>query len=265
VSGLTVITGAAGGMGAEAARRFAASGPLLLCDVSEAKLSALLPELAGAGHRIVAGDLTEPAVLAAIVAAVEANGGLARLIHTAGLSPTMADARRILDVNLCASVRLTDALAPLAGEGSAAVLIASVAGHTAASDRDADLDDPLADGALDRLAAGGDPYAGYGYSKRGVMRLVEARAAAWGKRGARIVSLSPGLIDTPMNAAEFDAAPVIAQMLAATPVPRMGSAGEIADAIVYLCSPQASFVTGTDLRVDGGVVAVMRTDPNFGQ
>ncbi len=264
MSGLTVITGAASGMGAEAARRFAAEGPLLLCDLTEVRLTASLAELPGAGHRIVAGDLTSPAVIAAIVGEVAAAGGLARLVHAAGLSPTMADARRILDVNLCATVRLLDALEPHAGAGSAALLIASIAGHTAPQDRNDDLDEPLAADALDRLSAGADPYAAYGYSKRGVMRLVEARAAAWGRRGARLLSLSPGLIDTPMNESEFHANPIIARMLAATPVPRMGRAGEIVDAIAYLCSPAASFVTGTDLRVDGGIIAVMHSDPAFG-
>jgi NAD(P)-dependent dehydrogenase (short-subunit alcohol dehydrogenase family) len=263
MTGISVITGAAGGMGAETARRFANRDLLLLCDVSQPRLDALFATLPGTGHRTLAGDLTDPAIIARIVDAVADAGGLARLVHCAGLSPTMADARRILDVNLCASIRLTDALQPYAGQGSAALLIASIAGHSAPADRDLDLDQPLADGALDRLAVGGDPYAAYGYSKRGVMRLVEARAAGWGARGARIVSLSPGLIDTPMNEAEFHATPIIARMLAATPVPRMGSASEIADAIDYLCSPAASFVTGTDLRVDGGIVAVMHTDPAF--
>ncbi|MET0376472.1 MAG: SDR family oxidoreductase [Rhizorhabdus sp.] len=265
MTGVSVITGAGGGMGAEVARRFAGQGPLLLCDVSEGKVQALLPTLEGQGHGIVAGDLADSAVIARIKHAVAAGGGLTRLVHTAGLSPTMADPRRILDVNLNASVRLLDAIEADAGVDSAAVLIASIAGHNAAADRDADLDAPLAAGALDRLADGVDSYGAYSYSKRGVMRLVEARAGAWGKRGARITSLSPGLIDTPMNAAEFDANPIIARMLAATPVPRMGSVAEIADAIVYLCSPQASFVTGTDLRVDGGIVAVMHTDPGFGR
>jgi NAD(P)-dependent dehydrogenase (short-subunit alcohol dehydrogenase family) len=261
---LTVITGAGGGMGAETARRFAGEGPMLLCDVSEAKLDALVASLPAGAHRVVAGDLTDLAVLDRIVTGVAGGDGLGRLVHTAGLSPTMADARRILDVNLCASVRLVDALLPYANAGSVALLVASIAGHSAATDRDNDLDDPNAEGALDRLASGLDPYAGYSYSKRGVMRLVEARAAAWGRRGGRIVSLSPGLIDTPMNEAEFDANPIIARMLAATPVPRMGRAAEITDAVAYLCSPAASFVTGTDLRVDGGIVAVMHTDSSFG-
>lgn len=258
-----VVTGAVGGMGAECARRFAAQGPVLLCDLSVDRLEAARIALPPGDHATLAGDITDPAWAAQVADMVRAAGGLSFLAHTAGLSPTMADARRILDVNLLGSLRLLDALEPLVSTGSVAVLIASIAGHSAPADRDADLDTPLADGALDRLADGLDPYAGYAYSKRGVMRLAESRAPAWGRRGARIATVSPGLIDTSMLAAELDANPVIARMRAATPLPRFGGGTDIADAVDYLCSPRASFITGTDLRVDGGVVAAMRFDPAF--
>src|SRR5258705_9204110 len=99
MTGISVITGAVGGMGAETARRFANRGPLLLCDVSQPRLEALVATLPGTGHRTLAGDLTDPAIIARIVDAVAGAAGLAPLVHCAGLSPTMADARRILDVN----------------------------------------------------------------------------------------------------------------------------------------------------------------------
>ena len=126
------------------------------------------------------------------------------------------------------------------------------------------LDAPLDDHILTRLrqAAGEmieDSGAAYGVAKRGVQRLVQRAAVDWGIRGGRINSVSPGMIDTPMGRQEFEAQPMMQVMLDMTPLAREGTADELADAVAYLLSDAASFVTGTDLLVDGGVVAALRT------
>ena len=90
------------------------------------------------------------------------------------------------------------------------------------------------------------------------MTRVEAAASAWGLKGARIVSVSPGMIATGMGHQESAAQPAMAEMLRASPVPRLGTPSEIAEAVAWLAGPGASFVTGTDLLVDGGVGAAMR-------
>ena len=99
----------------------------------------------------------------------------------------------------------------------------------------------------------------YSIAKRVNQLRVEQAAVAWGPRGGRVVSISPGIISTPMGRQELDegAGEQMEGMLAISPVPRIGTAEDIAAAVQWLASPAASFVSGCDLRVDGGVVAAI--------
>jgi NAD(P)-dependent dehydrogenase (short-subunit alcohol dehydrogenase family) len=100
--------------------------------------------------------------------------------------------------------------------------------------------------------------AAYSLSKRAVIALAERRAVAWGAQGARIVSISPGLIATPMGRQEMAATDAAARLADVTPAGRPGTAAEIAQAARFLTSDEASFITGCDLRVDGGAVALAK-------
>jgi NAD(P)-dependent dehydrogenase (short-subunit alcohol dehydrogenase family) len=265
MSGALVVTGAAGGMGFASARALAPRGPLLLVDLRAGPLADAAAKLAAGGARAetLAGDLCDAGCVAAIAARCAALGGCAGLVHSAGLSPTMADARRIFAVNLVATARLLDALEPQLVSGAAGVLFSSQSAYmgarAATAAIDALLDAPLTPSLYERLEAAAGPLASapggaYLLSKRGVQRLAVARAPAWGARGARLVSLSPGIIDTEMGAQELAAHTVAMQaIVAATPVgARMGRAEEIAAVVAFLCSDAASFVSGVDLLVDGG-------------
>ena len=123
------------------------------------------------------------------------------------------------------------------------------------------LHDPAAPDIAERLAAamGEDatPQLAYPVSKWGMNLYCRRQAAAWGEMGARIVSISPGMIATPMGALEFEKSPAKRQLYEKTPLRRECTMLEIADAVEFLASPRASFMSGTDLMVDGGLAAAL--------
>ena len=125
LSGAVVVTGSGGGIGAASARALAsAQTRFVLTDRPSAPLGPLVAELEAAAVETVVGDLGDSTVREAIVARVEQLGGLRALVHAAGLSPTMADAMTIFEVNLAVSRQLVDALRPLALPGAAATRLA---------------------------------------------------------------------------------------------------------------------------------------------
>ena len=174
----------------------------------------------------------------------------------------MAQGIRILEVNLRATAFLIDEFEKLVEVGTVGVFIASMAGHLWPLDdaREAAMAtaDPHGVIAATGLSPDVDPGTAYAVSKRGVMVRVVAAARAWGARGARIVSVSPGMIATPMGHQESAAQPLMNEMLEGSPIPRLGTPTDIAEAVAWVAGPSAAFITGTDVLVDGGVVASLR-------
>lgn len=260
--GVAVVTGAAGGMGSASARELVSEGwnDLLLCDISAERLEAVAGPLReqGAKVEILAGDIAAPDYGDLLVAALNGRP-IAALIHTAGLSPQMADAERILRVNLDATVRLVEAIRDHMAAGSAAVLYASNSAHMPMPpEAAAAFWGPLPEGGAMALAhLCPEPNMAYPMSKIGVRALVKREARSFGERGARLVSVSPGAIDTAMTQGEAGSSPIIDKMIGDSAIGRIGRPEELAAVSVFLCSPKAGYVSAVDWLVDGGQTAGM--------
>jgi NAD(P)-dependent dehydrogenase (short-subunit alcohol dehydrogenase family) len=259
-----VVVGA-GALGMAVARRLALGHRILLADIDgvAAEDRAATMRVEGCDAAAVACDVTSPDSVAGLARTVAERGGLGALVYVAGLSPSAAGFHAIIRVNLTGAARICEALLPLAGEGSAAVLISSLAAHSyqpapevAALLRDASAED-LANRLATAMGEQAVPQLAYPVSKWGMNLYARRHAVAWGKRGARIVSLSPGLIATPMGALEFEKSPGKRAMYEKSPLKRECTMLEIADVAEFLVSPRASFISGTDVLVDGGLHAAL--------
>lgn len=270
---IALITGANGGMGQACAREFGRRHELILNDIKP-DLTGFAEALQSDGFTVkatVVGDIRDGQVLNRITTAIGGPGRLGAVVHTAGISPSMGDWKDVIEINLVGTARLVEAIEPFLAPGTAAVLIASMAGHNGglSAEIEAVLEEPLAPDILQRIephveallakypgiAASGPAYV---LSKRGVIRLCQMKAREWAAKGARITSISPGVIWTPMGRMEAEDGRPAASGLAGTPMGRWGTALEIASAAAFLASDLAGFITGTDLLVDGGAMSTGR-------
>ncbi|WP_405957028.1 SDR family oxidoreductase [Streptomyces phaeochromogenes] len=263
---VVVVTGA-GGMGVAVARRLGNGRNVLLADASSQGLDRAVTALTDEGYAVrgMVTDVSDRGAVHKLAEVADAEGRVAAVVHTAGVSPATGPAKTIVDVNLLGTAHVIDAFETVATRGTALVVISSMAGHVASLSREEEA--ALATTATEDLlgldvvtAIGDDAQTAYIVTKRANHLRVQAAALAWNLRGARINSVSPGVIATAMSRAEA-ASPSgahMTQMLDASGSGRVGTPGEIADAVAFLTGPESSYITGTDLLVDGGQAAWLR-------
>ncbi|MEX1108640.1 MAG: SDR family oxidoreductase [Dongiaceae bacterium] len=241
------VTGAGGGMGFQIAHDLVAAG----CAVTAFDIKPDPGGFPDGPGRIayVEGDLCDREAIDRAVDGAAANGldfvvnaaGVALLKQDGSIVDIELDAwERTMQVNLLAAVHIARRAVPymLRGKGGAFVHIASVAGARS-------MDNVLEHGPLDA----------YQISKAALISLSRGLALTYGKKGIRSNTICPGAVWTPMTAAIYADPARVAAMELRTPLPMIGTPQHIADACLFLLSDRAAFITGTDLMVDGGLMA----------
>ncbi|MFC9429800.1 SDR family oxidoreductase [Streptomyces sp. NPDC056987] len=259
-----------GSIGLAIARRIGAGRTVLLADRSDEAATTAAGLLRGEGYDVTTRvtDVSDHDAVEALADAAAALGPVTQVVHTAGVSPTQAPVERILRVDLLGTALGLDAFARVVAPGGAGLVVASMAGHRE-SPYAPEIEEALATTETSGLLALpflqpdriGSTVHAYALSKRANSLRVLTAAAAWGKRGARLNAVSPGVIITPLAQDElsgprrawFD------RVRAASAAGRFGTPDEVAEAAAFLLGRQAGFVTGADLLMDGGVTAALRT------
>lgn len=265
---VNVVVGS-GAIGQAIARRVSAGRHVVLADLRAEQAAAAAGTLEQAGFTVTVAsvDIAARASVQALVKLAASIGPVMGLIHAAGVSPTQAPPDAILRVDLVGTAVLLEEFGAVIARGGAGVVIASQSGHRlpalgAEQERALALtpaDDLLALPLLqpDRI---GDALHAYQLSKRGNALRVMAEAVRWGARGARINTISPGIVFTPLAQDEFAGprGPGYRRMVALCAAGRVGTADEVANVAALLMGPDGGFITGSDFLMDGGVTAAWR-------
>ncbi|MCX7549955.1 SDR family NAD(P)-dependent oxidoreductase [Xanthomarina sp. F2636L] len=255
-----VITGGAGGIGQACARAFK-NNPLIITDYSQEKVDNTVTTLSKEGYEAIgiACDITDKKDVEKLVEFVLERGVLQGLIHTAGVSGTVQDLKKVFTIDLVGTDILIDAFYKIATKNSVAILLSSMMAHVIPANEayDPALENPQAPGSFETVSrfVNGSSDVMYNFAKRGVLLLSHKNVTKWGEKGARIATISPGVIETPMALKAAEEHPErMEKIKQATPLKRHGKPEDIADVAAFLVSDAARFITGTDILVDGGVL-----------
>lgn len=260
-----LLTGA-GQIGMAIARRMGYGMKIVIGDKNLKNAEAVADTMNRAGFDAVARetDISSRESIRALVAEAQRYGQIAMLVNAAGVSPSQASVETILKVDLYGTAVLLEEVGQVIAPGGTGVTISSQSGHrmpTLTADEDrllatAPTEELLS---LDMLQPQNirDTLHAYQLAKRCNVKRVMAEAVRWGERGARINSISPGIIVTPLALDEFNGprGDFYQNMFAKCPAGRPGTADEVANVAELLMRPQGAFITGADFLVDGGATA----------
>jgi NAD(P)-dependent dehydrogenase (short-subunit alcohol dehydrogenase family) len=255
-----------GQIGQAIARRVGVGKHVLLADVREENASAAGETLRNAGYEVTVAtaDVSSRESVQALVETARGLGEVTGLIHAAGVSPSQASPSTILAVDLYGTALVLEEFGDVIASGGSGVVIASQSGHRlpalAVEQNDALATTPveeLLDLAFlqpDRVT---DSLHAYQLAKRGNSLRVMAEAVRWGERSARVNTISPGIVITPLANDELNGprGEGYRRMIDSSPVGRAGTPDEVAAVAALLMGPDGGFITGSDLLMDGGVTA----------
>ncbi|MFJ8539482.1 SDR family NAD(P)-dependent oxidoreductase [Streptomyces sp. NPDC093591] len=261
-----IVTGGAGGMGLATAKILGSDHRVVITDVNRQRLDAAAAELRdhGVDAAAVACDITSRASVEALFQQADREGSVRAVVHTAGISPQMGTADKIIRINALGTVNITEAALAVATEGFALVNLASIAGHMtprlvipkrifrlALTDRDR-FTAKLAAGAS-RAPKGMRPGLAYSLSKNFVIWYSQQIAAPFGAKGARVLSVSPGSFDTAMGRLEEKGGS--GKLTGYAALKRYGRPEEIAELLAFCAGDKPGYLTGVDILCDGGTKA----------
>jgi NAD(P)-dependent dehydrogenase (short-subunit alcohol dehydrogenase family) len=261
-----VIVVGAGLIGQAIARRISSGKHVVLADLRQENADAAAEVFANAGFDVSTAtvDVSSRDSVQALAKAADALGDVTGVIHAAGVSPSQAAVETILAVDLYGTALVLEEFGNVIASGGAGVVIASQSGHRLPAltpEEDAALATTPTDELLSlRMLAPDqvkDTLHAYQLAKRGNSLRVMAEAVRWGKRGARVNTISPGIIITPLARDELTGprGEGYRRMLELSPAGRAGTPDEVGAVGALLMGPDGAFITGSDFLVDGGVTA----------
>lgn len=268
MSDVIVVVGP-GSIGQAIARRVSAGKHVLLADLRPENADAAAGILSDAGFDVSTAtvDVSSRESVHALIETATAFGEVTGLIHAAGVSPSQASPQTILSVDLYGTALVLEEFGNVVATGGAGVVIASQSGHRLGA-LTAEHDAALAMTPADELLAlpmlqpdqVKDSMHAYQLSKRGNALRVMAEAVRWGRRGARVNTISPGIIITPLAKDELTGprAEGYRRMIELSPAGRAGTPDEVGTVAALLMGSDGAFITGSDFLMDGGVTAAYR-------
>ena len=260
----TVVLIGAGSIGQAIVRRIGAGKHVVLADLRKeaAEAAAKTMEDAGFETSTTSADLSSRESILSLVEHARQFGDITNLVNAAGVSPSQAPVKTILKVDLYGTSVLLEEFGKVIADGGSGVVISSQSGHRlhALTEEEntalatAPTEDLLS---LPFIASITDTLKAYQYSKRCNVLRVMAEAVKWGKRGATLNSISPGIIMTPLANDELKGprGEGYRKMLSLCPAGRAGTPDEVGDLAEFLMSSRGRWITGSDFLIDGGTTA----------
>ncbi len=261
-----VVLIGAGAIGQAIAKRVSAGKHILISDIKIENAEVAAKTLTDAGFEVSSTvvDVASRESIDVLVSKAVSIGKVVGLIHAAGVSPSQASPETILKVDLYGTALVLEAFGNVIEQGGAGVVISSQSGHRLPA-LTIEEDKALATTAVEELLSltlvnvnnVKDSLHAYQLSKRGNSLRVRAEAVRWGKRGARINAISPGIIITPLAQDELNGprGEGYKKMISASAAGRAGKPDEVGELAALLMSEAGAFITGSDILMDGGVTA----------